>query len=232
MEQIRQLEEENQSLRTRLSECQNNEEMSQKKLFDHDREINEVNEKYEQKWFSIRMEYETKIEQLTNKTSEQQMEIFTLKQINQTVSEEKSFIDQQIYDVRMNEQNLQEKLDQLQMQYNQLLKANKKPLMLGVFTQTVSRASRRTIDNTLHFLQEISQETIEDLKQRNLRLNEQLTQFQTREEVYSRTKRQYEQKIEELSKRPTTTSINLQTGSSPNLSVSISLLLFILGSHR
>lgn len=139
MEKIRQLEEENQSLRIRLFECQENEEMSRKKLFDHDRELNE---KYEQKYFSLRLEYESKLEQLTNKNSEQQMEIFTLKQINQTNVEEKSFADQQIHQIRMNEQNLQEKLDQLQMQYNQLLRTTRKPLMLGVFTQTVSRRNK------------------------------------------------------------------------------------------
>lgn len=139
MEKIRQLEEENQSLRIRLFECQENEEMSRKKLFDLDRELNE---KYEQKYFSLRLEYESKLEQLTNKNSEQQMEIFTLKQINQTNVEEKSFADQQIHQIRMNEQNLQEKLDQLQMQYNQLLRTTRKPLMLGVFTQTVSRRNK------------------------------------------------------------------------------------------
>ena len=139
MEQIRQLQEENQTLRTRLSECLTNEEISRKKLLDHEQEVNELNEKYEQKCFSLRLDHENKLEQLTAKISEQQMEIFTFKQIHQTMSEEKSFLDQQIQQIRLDEGNLQDKFDQLPMKYEQLLKMNRKPLMLGVFTQTVSR---------------------------------------------------------------------------------------------
>jgi hypothetical protein len=96
-----------------------------------------LNEKYEQKYFSLRLEYETKIEQLNTKTSEQQIEIFTLKQMYETISDEKRHTDQQINDMRFNEQNLQEKFDKLQMEYDQLVKSNRKPLTTNVFTQTV-----------------------------------------------------------------------------------------------
>lgn len=151
MEQLRQLQEENQTLRTHLSECRTKEDSSRKKLLDHEQEMHELNEKYEQKCFSLRLDYENKIEQLTNKTTEQQMEILTFKQIQQTMSEEKSFLNQQIQSMRSNEGILQEKFEQLQIKYEQLLKANRKPLMLGVFTQTVSRR-RRYFQYVLYFL--------------------------------------------------------------------------------
>jgi flagellar biosynthesis component FlhA len=96
--------------------------------------MNELNEKYEQKYYSIRLEYETKIEQLTN---EQQIQILTLKQTYENVLDEKYQINEQLNTIRFNEQNLQEKLDKIQMEYEQLLKLNKKPLRINVFTQTV-----------------------------------------------------------------------------------------------
>ena len=103
----------------------------------HEREITELNEKYEQKYYSIRLEYETKIEQLTN---EQQMQILTLKQTYENVLDEKYHINEQLNNIRFNEQNLQEKLDKIQMEYEQLLKLNKKPLRITVFTQTVRKS--------------------------------------------------------------------------------------------
>jgi hypothetical protein len=131
------LQQENQTLRHRLSEYATNEEIYRKKVLEHEQETNELNEKYEQKYFSLRLEYETKIEQLTTKTSEQQIEIFTLKQMYDTMSDEKSHTDEQINTMRFIEQNLQEKLDKLQMEYEQVLKLNRKPLMIHVLTQTV-----------------------------------------------------------------------------------------------
>jgi len=131
------LQQENQTLRHRLSEYATNEEIYRKKISEHEQETNELNEKYEQKYFSLRLEYETKIEQLNTKTSEQQIEIFTLKQMYETISDEKRHTDQQINDMRFNEQNLQEKFDKLQMEYDQLVKLNRKPLTTNVFTQTV-----------------------------------------------------------------------------------------------
>jgi hypothetical protein len=55
----------------------------------------------------------------------------------ETISDEKRHTDQQINDMRFNEQNLQEKFDKLQMEYDQLVKSNRKPLTTNVFTQTV-----------------------------------------------------------------------------------------------
>jgi hypothetical protein len=99
--------------------------------------MNKLNEKHEQILFSIRLEYETKIEQLINKTNEQSIEMLTLKQMYETIFDEKCHVDEQINDMRLNEQYLQEKFDKLQIEYDQLLKSNKKPLMIKVRTQTV-----------------------------------------------------------------------------------------------
>jgi hypothetical protein len=96
--------------------------------------MNELKEKYEQKMFSFRLEHETKNEQLTN---EQQIEILTLKQMYETVLDEKCQMNEQLNHSRFNEQNLQEKFDKIQMEYEQLLKLNKKPLRMSVLTQTV-----------------------------------------------------------------------------------------------
>jgi hypothetical protein len=99
--------------------------------------MNNLNEKHEENLFSIRLEYETKIEQLINKTNEQSIEMLTLKQMYETIFDEKCHVDEQINDIRLNEQNFQEKFDKLQIEYDQLLKSNKKPLMFKVLTQTV-----------------------------------------------------------------------------------------------
>jgi len=99
--------------------------------------MNKLNEKHEQILFSIRLEYETKIEQLINKTNEQSIEMLTLKQMYETIFDEKCHVDEQINDMRLNEQYLQEKFDKLQIEYDQLLKSNKKPLMINILTQTV-----------------------------------------------------------------------------------------------
>jgi hypothetical protein len=131
------LEQENQTLRYRLSEYATNEEIYRKNALKHEHEMNELNEKYEQKLFSFRLEYETKIEQLINKTSEQSMEMLTFKQMYETIFDEKRHVDEQMNHIRLNEQNLQEKFEKLQMEYDQLFKSNQKPLMINVFTQTV-----------------------------------------------------------------------------------------------
>lgn len=56
----------------------------------------------------------------------------------ETISEEKCSVDEEINQIRLNEQNLQEKFDKIQIEYEQLLKSNKKPLMIHTVTQTVS----------------------------------------------------------------------------------------------
>lgn len=131
------LQQENASLRHRLSEYATSEEIYRKNAFEHEQQIIELNEKCEQNIFSIRLEYETKIEQLTNKTNEQQIEMLTLKQMYETIFDEKNHLDEQINHSRLNEQNLQDKFEKLQIQYDQILKSNKKPLMINVLTQTV-----------------------------------------------------------------------------------------------
>lgn len=131
------LEQENASLRHRLSEYATNEEIYRKNALEHEQQLNELNEKSEEKIFSIRLEHETKIEQLTNKINEQQIEILTLKQMYETIFDEKNHLDQQINNYRFNEQNLQEKFEKLQLEYDQLLKSMKKPLMINSLTQTV-----------------------------------------------------------------------------------------------
>ncbi|CAF3685315.1 unnamed protein product [Rotaria sordida] len=130
------LQQENETLHHRISEYVLNEEIYRKNILEYEYKMNELNEKYEQKIFLIRLEYETKIEQLTNKTSEQQIEMLTLKQMYETIFDEKCHVDKQINNIHLNEQNLQEKFDQLQIEYEQLLKLNKKPLKINILTQT------------------------------------------------------------------------------------------------
>jgi hypothetical protein len=139
------LQQENETLRHRLSEYAVNEEIYRKNALKHEHEMNELNEKHEQNLFLLRLDYETKIEQLTNKTNEQQIEMLTLKQMYQTIFDEKYHVDEQINNIRLNEQNLQEKFDQLQIEYHQLLKSNKKPLMINILTQTVT--NKKKTDN-------------------------------------------------------------------------------------
>ena len=214
------LQEENQTLRHRLSEYATNEEIYRKKLLEHEQETSELKEKYEQKYFSLRFEYETKIEQLTMKTSEQQMEIFTLKQMYDTISEEKSHADERSNNLRFNEQRLQEKLEKLQMEYDQLFKSNRKPLMMNGITQTVRSINAEGFQTSSFLLQEIPQEIEE--------LNDQLKRLQThcneRERIHSHERTQYEQRIAEVSKRPIMTCVNLQT---VNSFLSLHLLRFI-----
>lgn len=131
------LQQENENLRHRLSEYATNEEIYRKNAFEHEQQMNELHEKHEQKFFSLRLEYETKIEQITGKSSEQQIEMLTLKQMYETIRDEKYHVDEQLNDLRTNEQNLQEKLEKIQMDYEQLLKATKKPIMNHVLVQTV-----------------------------------------------------------------------------------------------
>ncbi|UJR25203.1 hypothetical protein I4U23_006555 [Adineta vaga] len=183
-------QEENENLRQRLAVSQTNEEIYRKAALDHERETIEINEKYEQNLFSLRLNYETKIEQLTIKTSEQQIEMLTLKQMYETILDEKRHVDQQIHEIRFNEQNLQENLDRIQFEYDQLLLKNQKPIMIQNFTQT-------------DFIDK-SQQHIDELKRLQHQSNE-------REAIHSMEKIQYEKTIEELSKRPLMSSIQLQT---------------------
>lgn len=132
------LQQENENLRQRIAEYIEHEEIYRKNSSEYEHRINELNEKHEQKLFSIQLEYETKVEQLTNKISEQQLEILTLKQMYDTIYDEKCHTDEKLNDIRFNEQNLQEKLDQIQIEYNQLLTLNKKPMMTNILIQTVS----------------------------------------------------------------------------------------------
>ncbi|CAF4130424.1 unnamed protein product, partial [Rotaria sordida] len=202
------LQQENETLHHRISEYVLNEEIYRKNILEYEYKMNELNEKHEQKNFLIRLEYETKIEQLTNKTSEQQIEMLTLKQMYETIFDEKCHVDKQINNIHLNEQNLQEKFDQLQIEYEQLLKLNKKPLKINILTQT-----------------EINNETeqqIETLTKQNIQLVDELTRisnqlnllqihYDEREQFFSNEKIQYEKHIKELSKRPTMTCIKLQT---------------------
>jgi hypothetical protein len=112
------LQQENENLRHRLAEYAANEEIYRQNALEHKHETHEI-------------------EQLTHKTSEQQLEILTLRQMYETVFDEKCHVDEQINDIRLNEQNLQEKFDKIQIEYDQLVKSNKKPLMINILTQTV-----------------------------------------------------------------------------------------------
>ena len=189
----------------------------------HEREIDELNEKHEQKLDSLRLEFDTKIEQLTN---EHQMEILTLKQIYQTVFDEKYQLNEQLKHIQFNEQNLQENLDKTQLEYDQLLKLNQKPLRINILTQTVSFIIKQHISSNSFFsFQDIPNQTeqqIETLTKQNIQLVDELSriteQFKLlqidsnkREQFYSTEKIQYEERIKEISKHPIMTSIKLQT---------------------
>ncbi|CAF1208422.1 unnamed protein product [Adineta steineri] len=192
---------ENENLRHRLAEYATNEEIYQKNALEHERQMNELNENYEQKLFTLRLDYETKIEQLTNKTSEQQIEMLTLKQMYETIFDEKCHVDEQLNDIRLNEQNLQEKFNKIQLEYDQLLKLNRKSLMINIFTQTENDTEAQ--QQNLELVDEVT------------RLSDQLkllqNQYHEREQFYSTEKIQYEKTIKEISKQPIMTSIKLQT---------------------
>lgn len=121
-----------------MTEYAANEEIYRKNAFEHDQQINELNEKHEQKLFSLRLEYETKLEQITTKSNEQQIELLTLKQMYDTIFDEKCLVDELLNDIRVHEQNLQEKLDKIQIENEQLLKENQKPSTNNILVQTVS----------------------------------------------------------------------------------------------
>ncbi|CAF4365745.1 unnamed protein product, partial [Adineta steineri] len=173
----------------------------QKNALEHERQMNELNENYEQKLFTLRLDHETKIEQLTSKTSEQQIEMLTLKQMYETIFDEKCHVDEQLNDIRLNEQNLQEKFNKIQLEYDQLLKLNKKPLMINIVTQTENDTEAQ--QQNLELVDEVT------------RLSDQLkllqNQYNEREQFYATEKIQYEKTIKEISKRPIMTSIKLQT---------------------
>lgn len=137
MDENARLQEENETLRHRLAEYAANEDIYRRNALEYEHKISDLNEKYEQKTFSLRLEYETKIEQLSNKTSEQHIEMLTVKQMYETMYEEKCHVDEQINEIRSNEQNLQEKLDKTRIEYEELLQLNKKSPTINVLTQTV-----------------------------------------------------------------------------------------------
>ncbi|CAF0933456.1 unnamed protein product [Adineta ricciae] len=194
-------QQENESLRQRLATYMSNEEIYRKTTSDFESKINELNEKYEQNLFSLRLEYETKIEQLTMKTSEQQIEMLTLKQMYETIYDEKCHVDQQINELRSNERNLQENLDRIQIENERLSIMNKKPSMLNNVTQTEPN-------------NEVQQQ-IDELNRVNIQLTDQLKrlqiQFDEREQIHSDEKLRYEKSIADLSKQPSMISLQLQT---------------------
>ena len=138
------LQEENDELRRRLAECTVREELARKRALDSEREINELNERHEQKLFTLRLDYETKSEQLNNQLTDQQLEMLTLRQKCEMLVDEKCLLDERINDIRSNEQQLKVKLDGLQMENEQLIKKiRSKPLTIIATTQTVNRVNRR-----------------------------------------------------------------------------------------
>ncbi|CAF0731920.1 unnamed protein product [Rotaria sp. Silwood1] len=199
------LQQENEILRHRITA---NEEIYRKNTLEYEYKMNELNEKYEQKFFSLRLEYETKIEQLTNKTSEQQIEMLTLKQMYETIYDEKCHVDERINDIRLNEQNLQEKLDKIQTEYEQLLKLNKKSLMISVLTQT---ETNNEMEQQIETLTKQNIQLVDELTRISNQLNLLQTNYNEREQFFSNEKIQYEKHIKELSKRPTMSCIKLQT---------------------
>ncbi|CAF2319261.1 unnamed protein product [Rotaria sp. Silwood2] len=202
------LQQDNETLRHRITEYAANEEIYRQNTLEYEHKMNELNEKHEQKFFSLRLEYETKIEQLINKTSEQQIEMLTLKQMYETIYDEKCHVDEQINDIRLNEQNLQEKLDKIQTEYEQLLKLNKKPLMINVLTQT---ETNNETEQQIEILTKQNIQLVDELTRISNQLNLLQTHYNEREQFFSTEKIQYEKHIKELSKRPTMTCIKLQT---------------------
>ncbi|CAF3494011.1 unnamed protein product [Rotaria socialis] len=204
------LRQENETLRHRIAEYATSEETYRKNALKYEYRVNELNEKQEQNVFSMRLEYETKIEQLTNKNSEHQIEILTLKQMYETMYDEKCHADERINDIRLNEQNLQEKLDKIQMEYDQLLKLNKKPAMLTVITQTEINDE---VEQKLEILTKQNNELVDELKRTSNKFNQLQINSYEREQLFSNEKIQYEKHIKELSKRPSMACVKLQTDS-------------------
>jgi chromosome segregation ATPase len=131
--------EENENLRRQLTDYADRDEIHRQHLLTYEREIRDLNDKYDEKLLDTRLNYETKMEQLTNRLGDQQMEIITLKQIYQTVVDEKRQLNEHIDHIHMNEQRSNEKLVQLQMAYDQILERNTiKFSMTTAATQTVS----------------------------------------------------------------------------------------------
>ena len=139
------LRQENALLRGRIAELITKDGVYHQRLRECERETNECHEKSEQKLFALRLDYESRVEHLTHQTSEQQMEILTLRQMYETVYHEKNRADEQISECRVSENALREKCDKLQMEYDYLVKTTKKPSSLVAHTQTVSdrRGTRR-----------------------------------------------------------------------------------------
>lgn len=123
-----------------MTDSISNEEIYRRRVANYEREIGELNEKHEQKLFSMRLDYETKCEQFTNKLSEQQLEMVTLRQMYETVFDEKCYADERINEMQENEQNLKEKLVQLQITHDQMMeKLNRKTMATTISTQTVGK---------------------------------------------------------------------------------------------
>ena len=194
----------------------------------YEHQINELNEKHEQNLLSFRLEYETKIEQLTNKINEQEIEILTLKHMYEMVFDEKCRANEQINDIQLNKQNLQEKLNKLQIDYDQLLKS---PFMINVHVQTVRndyqvnffckikvellynrlfffflnhiifsfQEFNNEIEQNMELLEKQNIKLIDELTQKSNQLNELQTQFYSSEY------------FEQIFQRPTMTSIKIQT---------------------
>lgn len=55
----------------------------------------------------------------------------------ETIFDEKCLVDEQLNDVRTHEQNLQEKFDKIQIEYEQSIKQNRKPTTNNILVQTV-----------------------------------------------------------------------------------------------
>ena len=99
------IEHENEILRRRIAEYVTNEEIYRKNALEYEHKINELNEQHESKLFQCHLEYEKKIEQLTHQISEQQMEMLTLKQMYETLLNDKRHVDEQVKDIQLNEQS-------------------------------------------------------------------------------------------------------------------------------
>ena len=67
--------------------------------------------------------------------SEQQIEILSLRQMYETIFDEKQRADEQIDEFRRNEQRIKEQFEQLQIEFNE--KSNKQRLVTSVESQTV-----------------------------------------------------------------------------------------------
>lgn len=135
---------ENALLRGRIAELVAKDGVYHQRVRECERETSECHEKSEEKLFALRLDYESRVEHLTHQTSEQQMEIITLRQMYETVYHEKNRADQQVNECRLAENAAREKCDQLQMEYDYLVKTTRKPFSVVAHTQTVGDRRRTT----------------------------------------------------------------------------------------